>query len=217
MRQEPSAPIEEALVRRAIEKALGEGVDADSLSIVENINTDGKHIRCEIKILKSPRREFESFNVLFCDSQSCSAKHSKSSKINKANKFLDQTIVQSSSNTKFVYDVKCFQITIYDVLNVPKFPKSPIIGPPHNLPESDQDSRQIQPPAQIPIESDVLENAKKLPTQTLPISKNLSSIAAFKNGTLISKEEIQGGVPANKTVASMRDKVREVSTKHIDE
>lgn len=81
-------------------------------------NTDGTHIRCEIKILKSPRREFESFNVLFCDSQSCSAKHSKSSKINKAKKLLDQTIVQSSSNIKFVYDVKCFQITIYDVLNV---------------------------------------------------------------------------------------------------
>ncbi|VDO87247.1 unnamed protein product [Schistosoma curassoni] len=99
----------------------------------------------------------------------------------------------------------------FSLYKVPKFPKPPIIGPPYDLPESDQDSRQIQPPAQIPIESDVLENAKKLPTQTLPISKNLSPIAAFKYGTLISKEEIQGGVPANKTVASMRDKVREVS------
>lgn len=94
----------------------------------------------------------------------------------------------------------------FSLYKVPKFPKPPIIGPPPNLPESDQDSRQIQPPAQIPIESDVLENAKKL-----PISKNLSPIAAFKYGTLISKEEIQGGVPANKAVASMRDKVREVS------
>ncbi|CAH8674295.1 unnamed protein product [Schistosoma rodhaini] len=97
------------------------------------------------------------------------------------------------------------------VLKLPSvIPKPQIIGPPPKIPESDQDSRQIQPPAQIPIETDVLEKATKVLTQTLPISEKLPSIAAFNNGTLISKEEIQGGFPANETVASIRDKVREM-------
>ncbi|KAH8866665.1 Mannosyl-oligosaccharide 1,2-alpha-mannosidase IB [Schistosoma japonicum] len=87
----------------------------------------------------------------------------------------------------------------------------PVINPQLKHPESDQELRQIQPPVPIPPDDDYdVKNVPKQPVISFPISENSSPFEAFKEGTLISKEETQGGLPVNKTIVLMRDKVREM-------
>ncbi|CAH8655376.1 unnamed protein product [Heterobilharzia americana] len=78
---------------------------------------------------------------------------------------------------------------------------------PIDHPEAEQDVHQIQAPVQVPsvVSPDEI-------TPALPIKQAIASpsIDAFKEGTPVTQEETQGGLPSNATVAKMRDKVKEM-------